>query len=84
MDDDALTRQVRALERDLADCKRELDTLRRNHGYLDDRVTRVEAHVHSKVSRSELFSLAMVLIPLIVAGALILSLLVSSRPHAGP
>jgi hypothetical protein len=60
------------------------DALRRNHGYLDDRVTRVESHVHGKVSRGELFSLAMALIPLIVAGALILSLLVSSRPHGGP
>ena len=39
------------------------DALRRNHGYLDDRVTRVESHVHGKVSRGELFSLAMALIP---------------------
>lgn len=43
MDDDALTRQVHALERDLANCKRELDAPRRNHGYLDNRVTRVES-----------------------------------------
>jgi hypothetical protein len=84
MDDDALTRQIRALERDLADCKRELDALRRTQGYVDDRLTRVESHVHRKVGRSELFSIAMALIPMIVAGALILSLLVSSRPHASP
>jgi hypothetical protein len=47
-----------------------------------DRVQRLETSVHQKVSRAELIGWAWAVVPLVVGAALLISLIVSNRPHA--
>ena len=79
---DTLERQVRQLTREVADLTRQVTHEQTMRGYLEDRVQRLEASVHHKMSRSEVISWCWALIPFIVGAALLISLVVSTRTHA--
>jgi predicted RNase H-like nuclease (RuvC/YqgF family) len=79
---ETLERQVRHLAREVADLTRQVEHEQKMRGFLEDRVQRLETSVHAKVSRAELMGWAWAVVPLVVGAALLLSLVVSSRPHA--
>jgi hypothetical protein len=82
MDDDAVTRQIRALERELTDCKRQVEHEATMRGYLEDRVTRLERSLHGKIGRVEAISILWVALPIVfVVVTLIAVGLVLSKPH---
>jgi hypothetical protein len=79
---EALEWQVRQLTREVTDLTRQVEHEQKMRGFLEDRVQRLETSVHHKMSRAELISWAWALVPLIVAAALLISLVVAARPHA--
>jgi predicted RNase H-like nuclease (RuvC/YqgF family) len=78
---EALERHVRQLTREVADLTRQVEHEQKMRGFLEDRAQRLESSVHSKMSRAEVISWCWALIPLIVAAALLISLVVAPRPH---
>jgi predicted RNase H-like nuclease (RuvC/YqgF family) len=80
--DEALDRQVRQLNREVADLTRQVEHEQKMRGFLEDRVQRLETSVHQKMSRAELMGWCWALIPFIVGAALLISLIVSGRPRA--
>jgi predicted ArsR family transcriptional regulator len=72
-------REIGQLTREVADLTRQVTHEQTMRGYLEDRVQRLEASVHQKMSRAELLSLCWALIPLVIGAALLISLVVSSR-----
>jgi predicted RNase H-like nuclease (RuvC/YqgF family) len=79
---EGLDRQVRQLTREVADLTRQVEHEQKMRGFLEDRVQRLETSVHQKMSRAKLIGWAWALVPLVVGAALLISLIVSSRPHA--
>lgn len=79
---DTLERQMRQLTREMADLTRQATHEQTMCRYLEDRVRRLEASVHQKMSRAELISWCWALIPLVIGAALLISLVVSGQPHA--
>jgi hypothetical protein len=78
---DTLERQVRQLTREVTDLTRQVEHEQKMRGFLEDCVQRLEASVHSKMSRAEVISWCWALIPLIVGAALLISLVVAPRTH---
>jgi TolA-binding protein len=78
---DTLERQVRQLTREVADLTRQVEHQQKMRGFLEDRVQRLESSVHSKMSRAEVISWCWALIPLVIAAALLISLVVTTRTH---
>jgi predicted RNase H-like nuclease (RuvC/YqgF family) len=71
---DTLERQVRQLTREVTDLTRQVAHEHKMRGYLEDRVQRLEASVHQKMSRVEVIGWCWALIPLVVGAALLISL----------
>jgi TolA-binding protein len=78
---DTLERQVRQLTREVADLTCQVEHQQKMRGFLEDRVQRLESSVHSKMSRAEVISWCWALIPLVIAAALLISLVVTTRTH---
>jgi hypothetical protein len=77
---DTLERQVRQLTREVTDLARQVAHEQTMRGYLEDRVQRLEGSLHHKMSRAEVLSWVWALVPFIVGAALLISLVVSTRP----
>jgi hypothetical protein len=89
MDDDALTRQVRAVERELAECTREVTDLKRQvtrerqmREFAWDRLDRLERSLHGKIGWVEAIGILWVALPSVfVVVTLIAVGLILSKPH---